>query len=842
MSYDDWGNLKLRNDGSRDLRETYTYYNHSRIKNLVATKMVENKNPLTGQVSTVTTSYVYDENLGKPIEAKVEGGPETLITYYTYYDNGNLKSRTEPNGLVTEFEYDNVKNAFPVKKTVKGVANKDGVVEDIITKYDYNLETGMKVFEIDPRGFKTSYEYDKLNRITKVTLPDDDSDDGNNPYREYQFDDDHNLCDFYNEKGQRTRFQFDGLGRLTEIIKYTDGKRYTVEVTTGYEYDSLGRIIKVTDPENRITGYDYDGLNRVVKVTYPDNSFVALEYDDSTNSVTITDEEGGKVTERSDWANRLVEANQYYTYTNNNVTETDSFTWTFAYDSLGHRLRQLDPMLQQADQEYDALGRLIKTTLPTAALLAPGETIPKAVRPQLTYEYDKMGNRIGEISANGNATGNPEKYKVEYKYDLLGRRTQVITKATEIINGVTVSKTYTTRIFYDAAGNKVRTVLPNGKECEYTYSARGWLLSETAPFDPADLSTKQITRYQYDALGNKTAVTDPRGNGTDGKFTTWYVYDDLNRLYRTILPDDTPPADPYLNPEDNPYTEITYDSVGNKTRERDANGVTTSYEYTLRNWLWKVIDGKGRVQKTYTYDKTGRPIKVKDINNQTVISAYDSLGRLRKVTDPLNNSEEYQYDKVGNRTSITDGRGNTTYYSYNSLGLITGVRQPLGNFSQYRYDLNGNRVEAIAPNNLSTKARYDELNRVVESIDSLGNSTRYRYDEVGNRSWMEDRRGTEWEYQYYANNLLQRVEATGADGVNYWVEYTYDRAGNRMKVTDSGNEIKYNFEGEAYLPDPLNRINSINRSFDGASYQTAYQYSPAGLVEPAYRSHRFYRV
>ncbi|NLY74431.1 MAG: RHS repeat protein, partial [Firmicutes bacterium] len=139
-------------------------------------------------------------------------------------------------------------------------------------------------------------------------------------------------------------------------------------------------------------------------------------------------------------------------------------------------------------------------------------------------------------------------------------------------------------------------------------------------------------------------------------------------------------------------------------------------------------------------------------------------------------------------------------------------------------------MEAIAPNNLVTKARYDELNRVAESVDSLGNSTKYRYDEVGNRSWMEDRRGTEWSYQYYDNNLLQRVEAAGADGTGYWVEYTYDEAGNRMAVKDSGNEIKYNFEGETYLPDPLNRINSINRSFDGTSYQTAYQYSPAGLV------------
>ncbi|NLY74432.1 MAG: RHS repeat protein [Firmicutes bacterium] len=91
--------------------------------------------------------------------------------------------------------------------------------------------------------------------------------------------------------------------------------------------------------------------------------------------------------------------------------------------------------------------------------------------------------------------------------------------------------------------------------------------------------------------------------------------------------------------------------------ERDANGVTTSYEYNKRNWLVEVKDGRGRVQKTYAYDKTGRVTGVTDINNQTVTSDYDSLGRLRKVTDPLNHDEKYEYDRVGNqqRSSMPEG-------------------------------------------------------------------------------------------------------------------------------------------------------------------------------------------
>ena len=880
-TYDSWGNMFSRFDNSRNLREEWTYHalkstvpNHynldnSRIRNLVATAIKLNVNPLNGTETEVKVSYQYDEELGKPLTMTVNDGQQDLKTSFTYYSaqDGNpnavglLKTRTEPNGLISEFTYDG--NSFPASKVATNVLDADG--NPITTKFSFNW-WGLKESETNPNGFTTYYQYDKLNRVTRVGLPDDDQVGTNNPYRKYDFYDDpakpkFNTCEFFNEKGQQTTFKFDGLGRLTEVIKLTDGSRYKAEVSTKYGYDPLGRIERVTDAKDQVTTYSYDGLNRVVRVTYPDNSFVTLDYNDLSNTVTITDEEGGVVTERSDWANRLVEAKQYYQYINNGVTEDDIYTWTFAYDSFGNKLQQMDPMLQPMDQEYDPLGRLMKTILPTADLQLPGGIGSTSHRPMLKYEYDQMGNKIGEYSSNVNASGDPEKYKTMYEYDLLGRLIKVTTKATEMVNDASVIKTYITQHFYDAAGNRDRTILPNGKELKYEYSARGWLVSETAPYDPTDLSTLQTTHYRYDVLGNRIAVIDPRNKTveenegswhtaqivdeikkyqdrdprSDKTFTTWYVYDDLNRLYRTVLPDNSPPANPYLNPEYNPYTEITYDAVGNKTAERDANGVEIRYEYTVRNWLWKVKDikdGREREQKTYGYDKSGRVKTVTDVNLKTVVSDYDSLGRLRKVTDPLLKHEEYEYDKVGNRTKVTDARGNATIYVYNSLGWLTGVKQPLGNFSQYRYDPNGNLVETIAPNNLSTRAKYDELNRVVESIDPLENSTFYGYDEVGNRSWMKDRRGTKWEYQYYANNLLRGVKATGVDETSYWVNYDYDKTGNRIEVKDSGkSEIYYNLDVKGnYQEDPLNRINYIDRSFDGASYRTEYTYNSAGLI------------
>ena len=42
--------------------------------------------------------------------------------------------------------------------------------------------------------------------------------------------------------------------------------------------------------------------------------------------------------------------------------------------------------------------------------------------------------------------------------------------------------------------------------------------------------------------------------------------------------------------------------------------------------------------------------------------------------------------------------------------------------------------------------------------------------------------------------------------------------------------MQYNFADGVYQPDPMDRLNSVDRSFDGVTYRTAYQYDNAGLL------------
>jgi YD repeat-containing protein len=107
--------------------------------------------------------------------------------------------------------------------------------------------------------------------------------------------------------------------------------------------------------------------------------------------------------------------------------------------------------------------------------------------------------------------------------------------------------------------------MTNGLTVNYTYDARNRLTSETN-------GAGETIKYAYDKLGNRISMTDPRGSAAaDGTFTTWYVYDVLNRDIRTVMPDTTVPADPYGNPAlfDNPCIEYTYYPNGLKETEKD---------------------------------------------------------------------------------------------------------------------------------------------------------------------------------------------------------------------------------------------------------------------------------
>jgi YD repeat-containing protein len=336
--YDTWGNLTAQTDSRTGLQKGITYFDHATVKNLPGTVTVTNQNPATKSSSKVITTYKYHPDYLKPATVTVNTGSKNIVTQYTYYDNGNLWTKTNPNGLVEVTKYEKTYNAFPAKKTFQGLKDAAGKsVTDIVNQYGYNYY-GLKQWEMDGRGYVTYYVYDDLNRVKYIYLPDDDDPPfvtpsqapTGNPYREYRYDDAANACKFRNENRQRTLYRFDGLGRLIAKTQYNDQTLYSAaESTTIYHYNDLGQVDYVTDPNNHTTNYQYDGLGRLKKISYPtssatgDSSYAQLDYDDASNTVTVRQENGNIVVHQKDWADRLVTATQQAVYDDG----SDTYQW-----------------------------------------------------------------------------------------------------------------------------------------------------------------------------------------------------------------------------------------------------------------------------------------------------------------------------------------------------------------------------------------------------------------------------------------------------------------------------------------------------------------------------------
>src|SRR5437867_9736234 len=57
--------------------------------------------------------------------------------------------------------------------------------------------------------------------------------------------------------------------------------------------------------------------------------------------------------------------------------------------------------------------------------------------------------------------------------------------------------------------------------------------------------------------------------------------------------------------------------------------------------------------------------------SQVTLSAYDQLGRLTLIGDPLHHSTQYQYDDLNRRTALIDGNNNPSFMFYNQVDKLT---------------------------------------------------------------------------------------------------------------------------------------------------------------------------
>ena len=241
--YDLMGRLK-QSDVPYGRTINYEYDNRNRLK-----KVLDEDPDGTGFRGRPTVEYVYDDTsrITKTID------PLGRETSYAYGDNGWLSTMTLPDpdgsGSATS----------PVYTYTNDALGRTTKIEDAERPSYY------------PNGRPTTYEFDKRNRVTKITRPDPDGAGSQTAQSQtFTFDVGGRLT---NETG--TVFAYDNLNRVTsKTLKDPDGTGPLSSPVYSLQYDLIGNVTKSTDPignfTNGFTECEYDALYRVTTVRQPD--------------------------------------------------------------------------------------------------------------------------------------------------------------------------------------------------------------------------------------------------------------------------------------------------------------------------------------------------------------------------------------------------------------------------------------------------------------------------------------------------------------------------------------------------------------------------------------------
>jgi RHS repeat-associated protein len=470
-------------------------------------------------------------------------------------------------------------------------------------------------------------------------------------------------------------------------------------------------------------------------------------------------------------------------YTNNLLTKlvhTSGDSLTLDYNDQGRISQITDSTAQVTSYSYDASGEnLLSVTSPEGITNYTYDTGNIAAKKysllsvtsdlgyQRSFEYDNQGRLTKEFS-------NGETQALTYSYDSVGGVTITdSTGASQTIllddrgNGGQLRGVNNQNLLfsYDADGNLNNATLPNGSQSGYIYDSKGNLTQQTNLLG-------QSTKFTYDATFNQlTGFTDPKGNGVS------YSYDTNSNLTKITYPDGS-------------FQQFGVDALGNITSAINRRGNTIQYTYNTSGLLTKKQYADGS-NVAYSYDTKGNVISVID-GTGTITMQYDAANQLTKITYPTGRILQYTYNADGQRTKLVSQDGYTVNYSYDTVGRLKTLTNATGqSIISYDYDSAGRLIRETNGNGTYTTYQYDQQSQLTQLINYKADNTvnskfEYVYDNLGLRTSMTTLEGT-FKYGYDATGQLISVVTP----TNRTINYQYDAAGNRIEVIDNAKTTNY---------------------------------------------------
>jgi RHS repeat-associated protein len=672
----------------------------------------------------------------------------------------------------------------------------------------------------DPQGHSQSYTYDSSFRLVAIT----------------------------DALGQVTEFEYANGSDANLLTKITDPFGRNAQLG----YDGVGRLISLTDAAGMTSTFTYGNRDFIVAMTTPYGT-TTFRHEPSgvLRSIEAVDPVGGRerlelsVANTQGLASSVASSEVPTGFSASNAALESWNTWYWDKVAMArypgdHSKAVLTALMMAPPVPYDH-----------PHLHPVPHSVQRPGEARIWYRYPDQSSShalentgtqptlIGRVLEGGvsqvTALTYNSKRRLTSVTDPLGRQTtftyatngidltevrQVVSGGTDLLQAlsdytsqhlpetITDAAGHDTTITYNSAGQPLTITNANSETTTLTYDATTHnLLTVTGPASGA------TTTFTYDGYNRVETV-----EGSDGYVVT-FAYDALNRVVSRTYPDDTSDTFTYsrLDLVDSRdrlgrSTRSFYDGYGRRTSVRDPLGRTVAFDWCSCGVLDALIDAKGQ-RTTWERDVLGRATREIRADGTTDTSyTYDLAGRLKTVTDPMDQVMTYTYNLDGSLAStgftnetiatadisqtydtyyprvatMVDGNGTTTYAyvaaGTNGAGQVATIDGPLSNDTMvYAYDEIG-RVASRKLNSTGTDLTYDTLGRISQLTFPIGDFDYAYVGTTGRRSMVTypNSQTTTYSYRDAEHDFrLQTIHHKNPSAATLSkFDYTYDTVGN----------------------------------------------------------------
>ena len=672
-----------------------------------------------------------------------------LVQTLSWNGDGTVKSVGDGNGHLTLFS--NWKRGVP--QSVKFPATPEAPSGSTIQALVNNAGNIASV--TDESGHTTSYNYDAMGRLARVTWPTGDTT---------------SWADTTNTFEQMSAQQYGiGPGHWRRTTQTGNARRIVY-------YDAFWRPLLIHEFDasdvagtQRFQRYSYDYAGRTIFSSYPSISSAASEgvwseYDAIGRHTSVTqDSELGPLTTITE---HLAGFQTRVTTPKGIQTLTRYLAWDQPSLDAPVHINQPGGLITEISRDiFGKPTRIMRRDSSASTVLARDyvydskQQLCKSVEPETgatVTAYDGAGNV--DWTASGlaltsavacNLSNVPTSQRVRRVYDARNRVQSLL-----FPDGLG-----STHYDYTPTGQIAQIVVDNGgtgvATTVYTRNKRGMITGEAMGVG----NVAWGLGYGYDANGNlATQVHSISGRTID------YAPNALGQATR---------AGPYV-------LGATYHPNGRLKQFIYGNGLTRFISQNSRGLVERVRDYSSAVvaiDESMSYDAHGNVLTIRDgrqghRGDRTM--EYDSSDRLFRATSPMFGVAAYSYDVLDNLRSVRISNGPRSRqftYGYDASNRLTNVQSgAAGGGSTIGYDVRGNvsskdgrtylfdfgnRLREIQG---GEAYRYDGNGRRVQSIrNGAGIYSIYGHDGVL-RYQRDEHRALEREYIYLAGSQVAEIE------------------------------------------------------------------------------------